>query len=383
MTDSVLWESFKAVVRGDIISFQIRKKKEEKRRLVEIERLITEFETDYKLKLDPITLKKIISLKTEYNSILSKKTVTILNQVKQKHFELTDKPHKLLARQLRNLQVTRAIHKIQSKEGSILTDAKALNNRFVEFYNEVYKSKGEINAAELDRFLTNADPPKLGEEARNLLEGDIKLEEINEVITQLLNNKCAGPDGFSAEFCKAFRETLSPILFRMINHSALQAELPPTLYKANIALIPKPGRNKLEASSYRPVSLIPIETKIVSKVLANRLKKHICSIIHKDQTGFMPNRHIQSNLRRLFNIIYNKQDTEACLISLDAQRAFDQIEWSYMFSTLEKFGFGGNFLNWVKILYAKPEASVITNQILLGYIAEQGRDVPCPPTYLQ
>lgn len=81
----------------------------------------------------------------------------------------------------------------------------------------------------------------------------------------------------------------------MINHSVSQSELPPTLYKANIALIPKPGQDKLD--SYRPVSLIPIETKIVSKVLTNRLKKHICSIIHKDETGFMPNRDIQSNLR--------------------------------------------------------------------------------------
>ena len=49
-------------------------------------------------KLDAETLKKMISLKTEYNSILSKNTIKILNQVKQKHFELTDKHHKLLAR---------------------------------------------------------------------------------------------------------------------------------------------------------------------------------------------------------------------------------------------------------------------------------------------
>ena len=82
---------------------------------------------------------------------------------------MTDKPHKLLARQLRKLQAIRAIHRIQSKDGSISTEAKALNNC----------SKGVINAAALDMFLTNVDLPMLGEEARNLLEGDIKLEEIN------------------------------------------------------------------------------------------------------------------------------------------------------------------------------------------------------------
>ena len=78
-----------------------------------------------------------------------------------------------------------------------------------------------------------------------------------------------------------------------------------------------------------------------------------------DQPGFMPNRHIESNLRQLFNKIYREQDTEACLISLN--RAFDQIEWPYMFSAIK---YGGNFIRWIYILYAKPEASVITNQIL-------------------
>ena len=81
-----------------------------------------------------------------------------------------------------------------------------------------------------------------------LVEGDIKLEVINKVtneITQLPLNKCARPDGFSAEFYKAFRVTLSPILLCMINHSILQAELPPPLYEANIALnLRSPGYNE-------------------------------------------------------------------------------------------------------------------------------------------
>lgn len=105
-------------------------------------------EIDYKSKLNSETPKKNISLKSEYNS----KTIRVINQVKQKHFELTDKLHKLLARQLRNLQATQAIRRIQSKNSTILTKAKALNNRSVEFYNDVYESKGEIETAALNQF---------------------------------------------------------------------------------------------------------------------------------------------------------------------------------------------------------------------------------------
>ena len=156
-----------------------------------------------------------------------------------------------------------------------------------------------------------------------------------EVISSVPNNKAAGPDGFSIQFFKKCSSKLSPLLLRMLNHSMLNSRLPPTLYKANISLIPKPGRDPNLVSSYRPISLLPIETKILGKVLANRLKEHICSIIHPDQSGFMPGRHMYFNLRRLFHVLYTEHTEEAVVISLDAQRAFDQVEWPYMLITLE------------------------------------------------
>ena len=67
-----------------------------------------------------------------------------------------------------------------------------------------------------------------------------------------------------------------------LKHAASNGRLPQTLSNANISLILKKGRNELEASSYRPVSLIPNETKLISKILANRLKLYIQTIVHPD-----------------------------------------------------------------------------------------------------
>lgn len=68
------------------------------------------------------------------------------------------------------------------------------------------------------------------------------------------------------------------------------------------------------------------------------------------------------NLRRLFNILYAEHTTEAVVISLDAQRAFDQVEWPYMMTTLKKFGFGQSFIKWIEIIYSNPTAPIVTNQ---------------------
>ena len=232
-----------------------------------------------------------------------------------------------------------------------------INDRFREFYSQVYRSQGNVDKEKLKEFFARLQLPQLTEEAISALDADLNLKELNAAISSFLSNKASGPDGFSMDFFKKFREELTPLLLRMFNHSKEATVLPPTLYNASITVIPKPGRDPLLASSYRPISLLPSETKIIGKILADRLKKYICSVVHPGQTGFMPGRQLHFNLRRLFNILYSKHSAEAVIISLDAQ-----VEWPYMQEALEQFGFGSTFRQWVKIIYAQPTASVITHQ---------------------
>lgn len=86
-------------------------------------------------------------------------------------------------------------------------------------------------------------------------------------------------------------------------------------------------------------------------------------MIHPDQTGFIPGRFSFFNVRRLMNILYSKQDSASnvAILSLDAEKAFDQVEWSYIIAVLQAFDLGESFSCWVKMLYAKPRASVLTN----------------------
>lgn len=144
--------------------------------------------------------------------------------------------------------------------------------------------------------------------------------------------------------------------------------LPQTLTQATICLILKNNKDPLECASYRPISLLNVDYKILAKLLATRLETVLPSIISPDQTGFIKNRHSFFNLRRLFNIMYNSSDTNTseAIISLDAEKAFDRVEWKYLFYTLNKFGFGSKFITWVRLLYASPQASVRTNNTQSG-----------------
>ncbi len=119
-----------------------------------------------------------------------------------------------------------------------------------------------------------------------------------------------------------------------------------------ISLLLKKGKDPLDCSSYRPISLIPCDLKIYAKVFASRMEKVIRSLIKEDQTGFIKGRNASDNMRRLFHILdfADSHPSPCAFFSLDAEKAFDRLEWNYMWAVLQCFGFGEHFISMIKTL---------------------------------
>ena len=94
-----------------------------------------------------------------------------------------------------------------------------------------------------------------------------------------------------------------------------------------MALILKPGKPPTKCESYHPISLINNDVKIIAKVIARRLEKHLPDIIALDQNGFIKGRQGSHNIRRLMNIIHAKKETsDMAVIGLDVEKPFDRVE---------------------------------------------------------
>ena len=102
--------------------------------------------------------------------------------------------------------------------------------------------------------------------------------------------------------------------------------------RANIILLLKPGKDPLDPGSYRPISLLQSDVKILAKALAMRVNKVILSIIHPDQAGFMPRSSTATNLRHLYLNMQTPSESAGrrALLSLDANKAFDSVGWRYL-----------------------------------------------------
>ena len=116
--------------------------------------------------------------------------------------------------------------------------------------------------------------------------------------------------------------------------------------------------------------MINVDAKIISKVLALRIKHIMHTLIHHDQTAYVKNCFIGESICHLIDDILDYRDDNdipGIIFSADFEKAFDSIDHSFMFAELEKFGFGPNFIHGIRTLYNGAESSVMNNGHSTGF----------------
>lgn len=256
---------------------------------------------------------------------------------------------------------------------------------FARCFTSVYTRREQISTDLIAEFLVDIPPHRLSGLARERLEAPITLEELTSALGALEPGRAPGPNGFPIDFLRSSMPLLGPHILALIEDALDRATLPRDWHHAEIVLFLKPGRPPEDPSSYRPVSLINFEPKLLGKFLADRPRGFITELIHPDQSGFMPERATQHNIRRVHNAIATAPilGRHAALLLADIDKAFDSLSWVYLFQVLEAINLGPRFMAYIQLLYTDLTASVcIAGHLSSPFSIQRGTRQGCPLSHL-
>lgn len=205
--------------------------------------------------------------------------------------------------------------------------------------------------------------------------GTITGEEVEAVFPALPRGVSPGLDGLPYEFYIHFWGVLGPPFLAMARealHAAEGAEqqpdqpvLPPSMLVGLIVLIFKGGaeRDVRDLASYRPITLLNCDYRLLARVLCSRLASPLASVVDATQTAFLPGRWIGDNvLFHLEEVQYLVETgTEGCVVLLDYEKAYDRCVRDWVYQVMEHMGFPDLVVRWVRLMLAGTRARVSLN----------------------
>jgi len=184
---------------------------------------------------------------------------------------------------------------------------------------------------------------RVSDEMKRALNAKPIAEEVFGVLKEMHPTKAPGSDGLHAIFYKKCWEIVGNDVISFIK-KAWNGEIDlHRVNETNIVLVPK-VKDPKRLSHYRTISLCNVSYKILSKMIANRLKLFLPSLISQQQIAFVPRQLITDNVLVAFEIFhYTKRKTKGrkgvCAIKLDMSKAYDRVEWAFLARIMVRIGF--------------------------------------------
>lgn len=226
------------------------------------------------------------------------------------------------------------IFSIKNATGVMLSDPKLIKKEAVEFFKQKGRadSEGEALVEEVLECILGC-----ASEGQNLmLSAEVSREEVKKALWGLGKDKSPGPDGFIGSFFRLIWECIEAEIWEMVEEFTRGGFVLKEINNTFIALVPK-KKEWRTFEDFRPISLCNILYKIISKVIANRLKLVLSDVISDEQSGFAPGRSFFGVViahEMIHSIRTNK--LSKMMAKLDIRRAYDEVNRDFLFKVFFK-----------------------------------------------
>lgn len=217
-----------------------------------------------------------------------------------------------------------------------------------DYFSGLFTS--EVNAANEE--VLDKVKPRVTPAMNDHLLAPFTSEEVRKALFDIGDLKAPGPDGLHAAFYKRFWVMLEEDLVKEVLEAVNTVVIPEGWNDTVIVLIPKVDKPE-KLSRFQPISLCNVVYKVISKMLAKRLKGILPEVIGEAQSAFVPGRLITDNVLVAYESVHRikrkKGNHGLCAVKLDMHKAYDRVEWCFLEGIMLRMGFD---VRWVELMMA-------------------------------
>eukprot|EP00253_Pinus_taeda_P012614 PITA_12614 len=267
----------------------------------------------------------------------------------------------------------------KNAQGDIFVSQQDISREVVSHFQAQFLRRNNVDFLD---YLWGIDlaPTIFDDDANKSISQPVSEEELLRIMKSFQKDKCPRPDGWTIEFFLHFFDIFKEDILSLVESSRSSGAIHPHTSSTLIALIQK-NADPLTFKDFRPISLCNITFKIITKVIAERIKVYLAATLSNDQYAFLRGRSILDAVaitqECLFSLHVRKQ--AAAIMKIDLHKAFDCIDWGYLECLLAKIGLSPPNIRWIKACYSNVNYAVIVNGLPSPFFqAQRGLRQGCP-----
>ncbi|PKA63653.1 integrator complex subunit 11 [Apostasia shenzhenica] len=302
----------------------------------------------------------LLQLVAEYNTTLSRLETWWLQRAKVKWAKCGDRNTSFFHKAATCRKRINNIRRLVGQNDEEILDQEGIRAALVTHFSSKWRPPipplPELSIPPLRATISDKDALRISSPVSN--------EEIVAAINSLGNNKAPGIDGITSSFLKGYWSATSTDVLNAIHLFFRNGSMPRRWKDTLVVLIPKVQGAELP-SQFRPISLCTTIYKVIAKILINRVKDVLNSLISQEQGAFVPRRGISDNCliaqEMMQRLASSESSTGYMSIKVNMEQAYDKMRWDFLQKMLQHFRFPDTWSKWALACVEGPRFALMIN----------------------